>query len=101
MDKSIENIEILEMSLGFIRVFLGDNVDSGFSDLFDDMCDSYSVIVECQLRGLVLAQVLDLLKRSSNLYYCVVGCGKKFHLKKVTHDRCPYCLSSRIAPYIE
>lgn len=35
-----------------------------------------------------------------SLYYCVIGCGKTFTLDEASEDRCPHCLSSRIAPYM-
>lgn len=35
----------------------------------------------------------------SNLYYCVNGCGKTFTLDEAREDRCPFCLSTRMAPY--
>ena len=40
-------------------------------------------------------------KKDAGLYYCVDGCGKLFPLELVTEDRCPFCVSSRHAPYRE
>lgn len=52
----------IEMALGFLRAFLE---EENFSDLYDDVCDTYSALVDAQMTHAVLETVHESMLRKA------------------------------------
>ena len=49
----------IEMALGFLRAFLE---EENFSDLYEDVCDTYSALVDAQMTQAILETVHENMK---------------------------------------
>lgn len=60
MNKFEELLVEVEMALGFLRAFLE---EENFSDLYEDVCDTYSALVDAQMTYAVLETVHESMLR--------------------------------------
>jgi len=60
MDK-FEQLRLeIEMALGFLRAFLQED---NFSDLYEDICDTYSALVDAEMTQAILQTVYENITR--------------------------------------